>query len=69
MNDQRSRSYRIWSGVVGFGAYGLLLAIDFLTESETRSVGTSTAKVWPEAWVRRASTASAQSRSLHRTAR
>ncbi|MCB1906910.1 MAG: response regulator transcription factor [Rhodocyclaceae bacterium] len=39
MNDQRSRSYRIWSGVVGFGAYGLLLAIDFLTESETRSVG------------------------------
>ena len=39
MNDRHPGSYRIWSGVVGFGAYGLLLAIDFLTETETRSVG------------------------------
>ncbi len=39
MKDPRSRSYRIWSGVVGFGAYGLLLTIDFLTETEVRSIG------------------------------
>ena len=39
MKDRHLGSYRIWSGVVGFGAYGLLLAIDFLTETDTRSLG------------------------------
>lgn len=33
------RSFRLWSGALGIGAFVLLMAIDVLTESDPRSLG------------------------------